>query len=87
MSSTSSEGGDATSLLLNLLLNLPPGLPPSLLLSPPIVVYWQSPEAKKLFNLKQGETVLEALDNQIKKLQSTNKSSSAYLNVIKMRKN
>ena len=37
---------------------------------------------KKLFNLEQDETVLEALDNQIKKLQSTNKSSPAYLNVI-----
>ena len=35
-----------------------------------------------MLNPKQGETVLEALNNQIKKLQSTNKSSSAYLNVI-----
>jgi len=88
LSSMASEGGDATSSLPNVL--LPPSLPPRPPLSlqpspwpsPPIVVYWQSPEVKKLFNLKQGETVLEALNNQIKKLQSTNKSSSAYLNVI-----
>ena len=37
---------------------------------------------KKLFNLKQGETVLEALNNQTEKLQSTNKLSSTYLIVI-----
>jgi len=78
MSSMASEGRDAASSLLN----PPPSLPPSLSPYLPIVMYWQSPKRKKLFNLKQGKTVLEALNNQIKKLQSTSKSSSAYLNVI-----
>ena len=57
MSSMASEGGDGTLSIPNLL--PPPSLPPSLPLSPqpslPIVMYWEPPKAKKLFNPKQGD--------------------------------
>ena len=44
--------------------------------------YWESPEAKKLFNPLPNESTLNAIDNQIEILRQANNSSSGYLQLI-----
>ena len=41
--------------------------------------YWESPEAKKLFNPLPNESTLNAIDNQIEIRRQANNSSSGYL--------
>ena len=51
-------------------------------LNQPWSSYWDSPEAIKLFRVREGETTQEAINNQIIILTKANRSDDSYLEVI-----
>jgi hypothetical protein len=46
------------------------------------VGFWNSKDAKNLFGVKEGETTLQALDNQIELLKLANRGDTPYLLVL-----
>jgi hypothetical protein len=48
----------------------------------PPMSYWDSNEARILFVRKDGETVLQSIDNQSEILQKANRTETSYLEVI-----
>lgn len=49
-----------------------------------LLIYWESTEARKLFRAKSNETVLEAIDDQIKVLTEAYKSTDGWKSIVRV---